>query len=98
VRLPFRGWVVSEEGDDETRSIFDMMFIHGTSRFTIADMAERTPLARWSEQTKRERDGIPKEFIAIFHELRLEEVHSADPYAHPLQRAGERGEEWVMSV
>ena len=36
---------MSEEGDDETRSIFDMMFIHGTSRFTMADIAERTPLA-----------------------------------------------------
>ena len=27
-----------------TRSIFDMMLIQGTSRLTIADMAERTPL------------------------------------------------------
>lgn len=45
-RLPFRGWVVSEEAEEETRSIFDMMFIHGTSRFTMADMAERTPLAK----------------------------------------------------
>ena len=27
-----------------TRSILDMMLIQGTSRLTIADMAERTPL------------------------------------------------------
>ena len=27
-----------------TRSILDMMFIQGTSRFTIADIADKTPL------------------------------------------------------
>ena len=27
-----------------TRSIFDMMLIQGTSRFTIADIADMTPL------------------------------------------------------
>ena len=29
-----------------TRSIFDMMLIHGISRFTIALIAERTPLEK----------------------------------------------------
>ena len=45
-RLPFRGWAVSEEGAGETRSILDMMLIHGSSRLTMADMAERTPLTK----------------------------------------------------
>lgn len=41
---------------------------------------------------------MPKEFVAIFHELRLEEVHRAGPYAHPLQGASERREKGVMCI
>lgn len=43
-------------------------------------------------------DEVPEKFVAVFHELRLEEVHGAGPDAHTLQVASERGEEWVMCV
>lgn len=43
VRIPLRPPAGSSEVP-LTRSIFDMMLIHGISRLTIADMAERTPL------------------------------------------------------
>lgn len=64
----------------------------------MADMAERTPLARRSEWARGVKSDVPKEFISILHELGLEEVHGAGPDAHPLQVARERGEEWVMRV
>ena len=34
-----------------TKSIFDMMLIHGISRFTIALIAERTPLRKPAKVT-----------------------------------------------
>ncbi len=43
VRMPFRPLPLSSMLV-VTRSILDMIFIHGTSRLTIADMAESTPL------------------------------------------------------
>lgn len=43
VRIPFRPLPLSSMLA-VTRSILDMIFSHGTSRLTIADMAESTPL------------------------------------------------------
>ena len=64
----------------------------------MADMAERTPLATVVSTARRAKYKVPKEFVAVFHELRLEEVHGAGSYPHPLQVAGESGEEWVVCV
>jgi hypothetical protein len=47
-RFPFLGSNVSDD-DPETRSILDMMFIQGTSRLTIADIADSTPLDKISK-------------------------------------------------
>lgn len=58
-----------------TKSIFDMTFIQGISRFTIADIADKTPL----------REGVsllsyldafhkPEKFVFVLHELRFNEV------------------------
>ena len=41
--IPFRP-PAGSSGFTVTRSILDMMFIHGISRLTIADIADNTPL------------------------------------------------------
>lgn len=43
-RKPFRAPPDGSSAFAVTRSIFDMTFIQGISRLTMADMAERTPL------------------------------------------------------
>lgn len=59
-----------------TKSIFDMTFIQGTSRLTIADIAESTPLhnkqhVRVTLIEKHWRNR-PEELVLIFHKLRLD--------------------------
>jgi hypothetical protein len=44
VRKPLRPPPAGSSGLGRTRSIFDMTLIHGISRLTMADMADKTPL------------------------------------------------------
>jgi hypothetical protein len=44
VRRPLRPPAAGSSGLGRTRSIFDITLIQGTSRLTIADMADKTPL------------------------------------------------------
>ena len=44
VRRPLRPPPAGSSGLGRTRSIFDITLIHGISRLTMADMADKTPL------------------------------------------------------
>ena len=87
-----------------TRSIFDMMFIQGTSRLTIADMAERTPLLTHMIHSMRTADSVvytlsaPEEFVLVLHELGFNEIYCTRSHAESLEVADKCREEWVMCV
>lgn len=55
-----------------TRSIFDMIFIQGTSRLIMADMAESTPLQTLSEVIESVILNSPEKFVLVFHELGIQ--------------------------
>lgn len=82
-----------------------MMFNHGSSRLTIADMAESTPLF-FGKRHCRVRPGLtsvgvllsPEEFILVLHELRLDQVNRADSQTDSLEMADECREKGVVRV
>jgi hypothetical protein len=52
-RKPFLAPPDGSSGFEVTKSIFDMMFIQGISKLTMADMADRTPLGAVEKRVKR---------------------------------------------
>jgi hypothetical protein len=72
-----------------TKSILDMTFIHGTSRFTIADMADSTPLDKRNSISLKTKfssnSDEPEKLVLVLHELRLNQVRRAYSDVQPLQ-------------
>ena len=70
-RIPFLAPPDLSSAFDVTKSILDMILIHGISKLTMADIADRTPLPMVLVHRfkMKHKESKPKEFIAIFHEL-----------------------------
>jgi len=56
--MPFRPPAEGSSLLGRTRSILDMTLIQGISRFTIADIADRTPLSKCSVKAREKTIGI----------------------------------------
>jgi hypothetical protein len=76
-----------------------MMFIQGISKFTIADMADKTPLDEigWPVLVI-EATSLPEEFVLVLHELGLYKVYGTCSNTHPGEILNQGWQKGMMGI